>query len=565
MSEIISERTTSRESPSHRDFAALQVRLLKGGKYLFPSNSNLTKVTDEIGKDEEVATTVDLMSYASTQERLLYWQDNKDNHIKSWLKQTTDFFHDDKQKKHIDILSHLKLGDGEDAISLTTDFTSADAQKLYDRYFSGINQRNKSFQTTSGETKMVSSNIALFVQDVLNSYTQNGVIDINHLTTDFASIQMISSMFGEQSSQLIKELILAKAKMQVPEEKNKLITQANEEITIDDIKITRLNSLSLYEERLLAWLTNVNTEKLITPILPKPVPPAANAPPLIVAASDTETSQEIVQHLPENNLHAANHFCQVLRNIVKTKGVLNTRQGRDEYNYKQDNLELTVIKGIDWFTSDIINVARKYHVPMILTGPIHANIVLKGPHKNQDGEWGISYYDPLKKRDHWSPLKKQESFEEYIQRKLVEGTIKSEPSIIHISESPNTFDYIDSKGDIQNMDNLYMMYFNENTQNPVEQYVTSAPWRSLREGTYDLSLEGDTELNQELIDGKIQAFQQNDQDCLPLSLFAGILRYAAKPGNKAWKNSELKQFNKDFGLTIFTREEILAAQAKLKP
>jgi len=210
------------ESPQSKEIfstsnqrVALQTRLILGGEALNPKNIYLEKVAP-IELSTIKPETIDKINHASTEERADYWKNKGsfDQQLKSWCNSMVEFYNDPH-------------------------FTKKEALEIYHRYFGG----NKS-----------ESNINIYVDEVITDNTQNGVINFDQLNQNLSEIKKGANIFGGNSAEIIEDLILARAKLSDPEKKQELIEQANEEKTIDNSPILRINYLNSNEERLLRWL-----------------------------------------------------------------------------------------------------------------------------------------------------------------------------------------------------------------------------------------------------------------------------------------------------------------------
>src|SRR3990167_1028219 len=214
---------------------ALEARLILGREALSPQKTDLVKATAE-QLSEVKPETISIINNASTGERSDYWKakgGNFDQQLQSWTTSLVGYMNDES-------------------------FTTKEALAIYERYFSG---------------EKTASNINLFVSDRLNEYTKDGKIDFDGLNQDMPAIKKLANIFGGNSSELVKSLIFAKAKLTDQAKKQELVHQVNEEKTVDQSPILRLNWLNPEEERLLTWLNQPAPAK--TPTAPQPQPSEA--------------------------------------------------------------------------------------------------------------------------------------------------------------------------------------------------------------------------------------------------------------------------------------------------
>lgn len=202
---------------------ALQTRLILGGEALKPAKTGLKKI--EPSQLQDVAEdTYTKLSSASTNERSNFWQNKSqsdptlssfDEQIKVWAKSVVIYMKDEK-------------------------FQEEDALEMYLKYFGKEDG---------------SSDINLFVEDVLTEYIKPSEgLDYDTLEEHLPEIKKLAGIFGGNSSELIEALIYAKAKLLDPVKKQELITQVNEEKTVDQTSVLRIDLLDTNEDRLLKWL-----------------------------------------------------------------------------------------------------------------------------------------------------------------------------------------------------------------------------------------------------------------------------------------------------------------------
>ncbi|MBI2330137.1 hypothetical protein HYU94_02000 [Candidatus Daviesbacteria bacterium] len=161
---------------------------------------------------------------------------------------------------------------------------------------------------------------------------------------------------------------------------------------------------------------------------------------------------------------------------------------------------------------DLIELADRWQLPLLVfrKNANHWLLALKPPEEYNEGTRVLAY-DPLKNQEVWYPLN---------------GRVDSADPI----DLMRHFGYVNKQG--------------------IEE---------LKDGSYNLSLLGDTELadHSGVFLAKQAKFQFNAYDCGPLCLFAAALREGIKPGWNAFKFAGREQLEKDTRVRINTREEIL--------
>lgn len=329
---------------------ALQTRLLLGGEALNPDKLDLKKVSDENLRDIS-NQTFDILSIASTNERSQYWQEKSEGdaslnsyetQMKSWVSDVVKFVNQEN-------------------------FTEKEAMDMYNTYF-------------IGEGKI--SAIDRYVISIVNELSQlkqskTGVNLDEILEQGLPEIKKMANIFGGNSSEIIENLILARAKLTDPAKKQELIEQANEEKTVEGSPTLRLNWLNPDEERLLNWLDS--------PILP-----------ISTEARQTKETPDVDFTVSyEQNRKAADQFIAVLRNPKHLKTDPNWP------NYLNHDYGFVFDKNNGGTIANPELLAVRYHLPFatysnhLIPEVSHANLVIHGPFlDSQDNKWKITIYDP---------------------------------------------------------------------------------------------------------------------------------------------------------------------------
>ena len=107
-------------------------------------------------------------------------------------------------------------------------FNEHDAQNLYEKYFS---------------QERVKHGVTIFLKSVIDAFTINERVDVASLKSSYSSIKMMAGMFGENSSEIIIQLLDAE-----------IDRQTNPEAFILSRK-DKVNRLSVHEKYLLSFLT----------------------------------------------------------------------------------------------------------------------------------------------------------------------------------------------------------------------------------------------------------------------------------------------------------------------
>jgi len=230
-------------------FVGLHTRLLLGGVALSPTVTDVpsVKLANIASFEERVYTP---FRSASTSERTTYWEQKSatatpQEKLTLWKQETVGLFQAQVNTELKERLSSLSRING---VHFDV-FDQNEVEKLYARYFSG--------QKTESQVKQ-------FVKDVLDSHTNNGVIDEQKLQQNRAAITWLSHIFGDQAADMITHLIQAEIESGDPTKKQTLVSQANVG--------NRVNILNTDEQRI---LTYISSEK-VTPV---EVPPPVAAQP----------------------------------------------------------------------------------------------------------------------------------------------------------------------------------------------------------------------------------------------------------------------------------------------
>ncbi len=218
------------------------------------------------------------------------------------------------------------------------------------------------------------------------------------------------------------------------------------------------------------------------------------------------TSEHKINTLPDlaTNIATSEKFIRELRNTALYE------QDSYEPNLMKSKLGFRVRKPVEngWFISvDITRVAEeRYRLPLAMYIDYdHAKLLAKGPYRTPEG-MKIKVYNPM-----------SSNFQE-----------------IKVN--------VDEHG------------------LPVGTYANVLAGSSIRRGEYDITkfLE-DPKLREyrDLLEN-IKAFnyQKDAKNCVPYCLFVNAMLYGLEPGNTEFKRNGIKQFERDFGVRILTREEI---------
>lgn len=195
----------------------------------------------------------------------------------------------------------------------------------------------------------------------------------------------------------------------------------------------------------------------------------------------------------ELNQSSALVFAQALRGRVKD--LITTR----EIDY--DN---------EWFTGEeLTRLAERWYLPVVIfPHGAHFRLALREPEHTAQG-WRVLVYDPMRNNEQWLQL-----------------------------EGWNT-DYSKPYSNLEHAS------------------INTLGLEALQQGTYNFSLIGDMELANPVMAAKQARVQYNVIDCGPLTLYAASLREGVKPGWNQFKFTGRDVLERDTGLKIQTREEIL--------
>ncbi len=282
--------------------------------------------------------------------------------------------------------------------------------------------------------------------------------------------------------------------------------------------------------------------------------------------------KEPIRVTPKENLAAANLFCARVREQIK-EGVASKYEVETRYTDVKSGLSLSIENSRTpealsnaWFEDGVlINYANRIGLPLVLwnssssTSGNHISLLLKGPTLYADDQYRVLVYNPQKDSAHLEIVDIQQSFSDFYRAKKQE----LEP---YLNRDKNRYEWGESRGDDFDFEGSYVEadkldeFLYKQWLKPVQGRSVSystAGLRTLVDGQYDLSIEDDSELPVELKMGKTQAFQADGHNCGPLSLYAGMVRYLAMPGNEAHKKQIAQTLRADFNLWLLTRDELL--------
>lgn len=241
-------------SPS--PMVGLHTRMLLGGDAINPVKRDLPSVTKEqLGTFEQRDYSV--FERASKSERSSHWQGKEGNDLeqqkRAWIESTVRtfqnakefFIHDPKGQQWSEVFARLGVD--------TDNFTAVHASALYRRYF----EQHKD------------TAVKQFVSDVVAVYQTGAGIDLQRLMQDLPAVEWLAHIFGNTSSEVIRELVDAEIQLQT--QPDRLIAQANEKQVVSGQEMLRINNLNDNEVRLLRFLaegaqTGVQTADELLPV-----------------------------------------------------------------------------------------------------------------------------------------------------------------------------------------------------------------------------------------------------------------------------------------------------------
>ena len=234
---LISENNPNREQLSdNQGLVALQLRLLLGGKALNWQENHLPEQSesDLNDYDRREQTTYQLLSQASTRERKQYWQGKLGNQFEqqwqSWLDSTVKIFH--QARGYIKTPGHQNWQILFERLGINyLNFQEKDAIKFSQDYVSSSGQ--------SGTTA--------YIQKVISLYKTESGFDFIKIEQDLEPIAWLANIFGQVSSDVVRELIYAEAKLLDSNQRAILISENNRE--------NRRNRLQNKEIAILEWLS----------------------------------------------------------------------------------------------------------------------------------------------------------------------------------------------------------------------------------------------------------------------------------------------------------------------
>ncbi len=211
---------------------ALQARLLLGGQALNWQEDNLSELRESDINDYQCReqTTYQLLSQASTRERKQYWRgklgDQFEQQQQNWFDSVIRIFQ--QAREFIKTPSNSNWRNLFERLGINClNFQKQDAEKLYHEYCGQS-------QTT------------VYIQKVLGLYKTKTSFDFAKIEQDLKAITWLANIFGQISSEAIRELIHAEAKLLNPNQKAILVSENNQD--------NRLNRLQDKEVAILKWL-----------------------------------------------------------------------------------------------------------------------------------------------------------------------------------------------------------------------------------------------------------------------------------------------------------------------
>lgn len=228
---IVREHTPAPEREHTDHYSSLHTRLLLTGDALNPENTALTQVGTHSFVDRE-SRDYSMYTTASQEERKEFWKNQPEQGFAAQMQRwTTDTVEKFTNKK--DFFTTTPEGQAWSQVFTrlgidTQNVTAGTVTQLYDTYARGTKPEE---------------NIKKFVTDTIAKLDiQNGTIDQN--TQD--ALVWLSKMFGRESSEMVRHLIIAEAKLAHPPSRTQLIGQSN--------KDNRINTINSDEKRVLEFV-----------------------------------------------------------------------------------------------------------------------------------------------------------------------------------------------------------------------------------------------------------------------------------------------------------------------
>lgn len=222
-----------------------------------------------------------------------------------------------------------------------------------------------------------------------------------------------------------------------------------------------------------------------------------------------DKQEELIRRYADLNQFAAGVFVSAVRANYKT---LIGETGRDYSN-----------PAVLFNSIDLMKLCDRWGLPALIvynSARVHFMLALNMP-EMIDGRWQVLVYDPLNdqsgRTEYYYPL-----------------------------DPRDNWDPKDTSRPLR-----YQLTQNGLNYNNLTVDVISAE-------EYDLRLYGDEEAAIAVSEAKRVRTQFNASDCGPLSVFAAAIRTAYREGNNAFKSIGRETLEADTGVTIRTREEILA-------
>lgn len=534
---------------------------------------------------------------------------------KQWIQATAKVMNSKDNQSRFQKLSPVlqKLG--------ATDSSEASIKKIYERLF-----ENDSLEKYNADGKnYMSSDIKAFVKAVIDTHTHNGHLSYDSLTNNMAEYKWFAKVFGTEMQEAVVQMIDAEARLKnnkdtfikettvkindkpragivnlKPEEKHILeyvykngkATSSHHTVPHDDIHDKVAHNKNDHDEKKLkedeekkrkAIESQQNNSALPTELpfdkslLKRPdlTTDMVNAKTLEILKRSKE---ERMKDIPVNNAEAATVFADNLRKVIAMKGIQSKPgeiNGKTMYGFRNPNNKISIIapdrKGIaeGWFNGDeFLDLADNYKIPLVyLAQPGQIGLLVKEPFKDSDGEWKFITYD-VEEGEKTFSFKPKEDYKDFREKEMANIQQFYNPEkkayIFPLVKQDEAQDSNQDKAEPLPEEflevNLFSKWLSTNGMNIRPN--TTAALQNIGKGGYDLTFSPTDGVPESIISYKIGKDLFDKKNSVPIALFAGALRYAAKPGENDFKKSGIKKFKTDFGIDILTREEMIEGQKK---
>lgn len=264
------------------DQIGLQARLLLAKEALDPDRKIDSVTVENLGIRDNIQEQIENHDYSalkalSDRERKSAWDSNFENNKRRWVEDTgktiegaRKFFSSEEGKKWVTAVEHLGINLEESGDIV--------AKNIFDKYCAGNSN----------------DSLKQFVKDVTAANIQEGKLNLEALSTHLEAYQWVAGMFGSNSAEVLRALIIAEANAFANPDK---FTESAQKSKEGNDKL-RINDLEEKEIKILDLLKPTTPTPPITPPVTEP-PSAPEDPTGRRPSSDDTTSETTTPAEPE--------------------------------------------------------------------------------------------------------------------------------------------------------------------------------------------------------------------------------------------------------------------------